>query len=159
MIKDTVKVYLRSKVSPYLKTDSAYSVINDSGYCTFGFKNANGNENYFLHLHHRNSIETWSKSGGLNFDLRHTGYNFTMDSSSAFGNNLVRKGQRFCIYGGDINQDGVTDLQDIVIADNDAYNFSSGYINSDLTGDMITDADDLSLADNNAFLYVSKILP
>lgn len=159
MIKDTVKVYLRSTVTPYLKTDSAYSVINDSGYCALGFKNANGNENYFLHLHHRNSIETWSKAGGLNFDLRRAGYNFTMDSSSAFGNNLVRKGQRFCIYGSDINQDGVSDLQDVVIADNDAYNFSSGYINSDLTGDMITDADDLSLADNNAFLYVSKILP
>ncbi|HRI85161.1 MAG TPA: hypothetical protein PK536_06905, partial [Ignavibacteria bacterium] len=138
---------------------SAYSVISDSGYSVYGFKNANRNENYFLHLSHRNSIETWSKAGGFNFDLRRAVYDFTKDSSSAFGNNLVRKGQRYCIYGGDINQDGVTDLQDLGIADNDAFNFSSGYINSDLTGDMITDSEDLSLVDNNAFLFISKILP
>jgi len=159
MIKDTVKIYLRNIVSPYLKADSAYSVISDSGYSVYGFKNANRNENYFLHLSHRNSIETWSKAGGFNFDLRRAVYDFTKDSSSAFGNNLVRKGQRYCIYGGDINQDGVTDLQDLGIADNDAFNFSSGYINSDLTGDMITDSEDLSLVDNNAFLFISKILP
>ncbi len=43
--------------------------------------------------------------------------------------------------------------------DNDAFNFVSGYVNTDVTGDNVVDAADLGIIDNNAFNYVSKITP
>jgi hypothetical protein len=45
-------------------------------------------------------------------------YDFTTASSQAFGNNMVFKLGRYCIYSGDENQDGIVDVSDII----DIYN-------------------------------------
>ncbi|MBK7446995.1 MAG: hypothetical protein IPJ45_13445 [Ignavibacteria bacterium] len=71
----------------------------------------------------------------------------------------MQKGSRYCIYGGDINQDGITAASDVSEVDNDAYNSVSGYVKTDLTGDNFVDAEDLSIVDNNAFNSVSVIRP
>ncbi|MBL0108741.1 MAG: hypothetical protein IPP52_16025 [Ignavibacteria bacterium] len=59
-----MKTYLRSIVSPFGKIDSAAAVMDSltlTGY--FIFKNAPSGT-YYIQLKHRNSIETWSKTGG-----------------------------------------------------------------------------------------------
>ena len=158
--KDTVKAYLMSVNSPYNIIDSASSVIDSiSHQGLFNFVNAT-NGTYYLKVKHRNSIGTWSKSGGEVFTKYSTmNFDFTSSQSQAFGSNLIRIGSAWCIYSGDVNQDEVIDASDISEVDNDAYNSVSGYVRTDVTGDDFVDAADMSIVDNNAFNSVSVIRP
>ena len=144
--------------APYLIIDSVKSCIDSTGHGLFIFNNAISGVGYFLVVKHRNSIETWSSTPNA-FISNELTYNFTTSSSHAFGNNRVNKGSRYCIYSGDVSQDGIVDGNDAGSIDNDAYNFITGYVNTDLTGDNIIDASDASIVDNNAFNFVSAIRP
>ncbi|MBK9333501.1 MAG: hypothetical protein IPM96_14145 [Ignavibacteria bacterium] len=86
-------------------------------------------------------------------------YDFTKSNEQAFGNNLIQAGKVWCIYSGDINQDGVIDGSDQGIVDNDIFNFASGYIPSDLNGDLIVDAADAVFTENNGVNFISIIRP
>ena len=158
--KDTVKAYLMNINSPYNIIDSASSVIDSiSHQGLFNFVNAT-NGTYYLKVKHRNSIETWSKTGGEVFTKYSTmNYDFTSSQSQAYGSNLIRIGSAWCIYSGDVNQDEVIDASDLSEVDNDAYNSVSGYVRTDITGDDFVDAADMSIVDNNAFNSVSVIRP
>ncbi|MDQ3019124.1 MAG: hypothetical protein M3R36_00920 [Bacteroidota bacterium] len=158
-MRDTVTAYLRNLNAPFVKIDSAKSVI-DSVTLTgaFLFNNAPSGT-YYIVVKHRNCIETWSNSAVVLTSGSETTYNFTLAASKAFGNNMILKGTKYCIYSGDVNQDGTVDLTDLSLIDNDAYNFVSGYFNTDLTGDNYVDLEDLSIADNNAYNFVIKVTP
>lgn len=160
---DTVRLYLHSSVSPYSLVDSSIAVINYNDYMgIFSFPYAS-NGTYFLKVIHRNSIETWSQSGGMLFSENSImNYNFTNLQLKAFGNNMIQVDNspvRFGIYSGDVNQDGVIDASDNGAIDNDASNFATGYINTDLNGDTVIDATDAAFADNNASNFVSSVRP
>ena len=86
-------------------------------------------------------------------------YDFTFAANQAYGNNMILKGTKYCIYSGDVNQNGAIDASDLAIVDTDAAAFVNGYVNSDVNGDNSTNALDLSITDNNAFNFVSKITP
>ncbi|MDQ3019531.1 MAG: S8 family serine peptidase [Bacteroidota bacterium] len=156
---DTVKVYLRTTISPFPIVDLAKVNLNSSGTALITFNEAENGINYYLQFKHRNSLETWSKSG-QSFPANSTLiYNFTTDSAKAFGNNLKKVGVKWVIYTGDVNQDGSVDISDLAMIDNDAGNFASGYIDTDLNGDNFADIADLSLADNNAANFVTVMRP
>ncbi len=159
---DTVVSYLRKIDSPYVIVDSAKSVLDSINFNgNFRFYNASSGT-YYISVKHRNSIETWSKSGGefLQRGLGNTEYyNFTESDTKAFGNNLVLKGSKYCIYGGDANQDGVVDVLDLGLADNGTFNFETGYLNTDFDGNNVVDAADLAIVENNAFLLIAKMTP
>lgn len=158
--KDTITAYLRTVSSPYLVIDSAKALIDSLSFKgSFVYHDAVSGV-YFIQLKHRNALETWSKTGGMNFTQGNVmNYNFTNSQSQAYGNNLVLKGVSYCLYSGDVNADGIIDGNDLQTGDNDAANFASGYIATDVTGEGITDAEDLSIIDNNAFLQIVKITP
>jgi hypothetical protein len=88
-----------------------------------------------------------------------TFYDFTDAASKAFGNNMLLKGGIYAIFSGDVNQDGIIDSSDIVIAKDDASVFNNGYIVSDINGDGITDAGDLIVIDNNSSIFIGSIQP
>jgi len=159
-LKDKVTTYLRNISSPYSIVDSAKANIDSLTFSgNFAFVNASSGT-YYLALKYRNGIETWSKSGGEVFTQNSTmNFNFTTSPSQAYGNNLVLKGSKFCVYSGDINQDGIVDANDVSSVDNDALNISSGYRDTDLTGDLIVDGSDVAVADNNAFNFVARVIP
>lgn len=159
-IRDTVRAYLRNTAAPYNVVDSSASVI-DSVTLKGIFKFYNIiSGNYYFQIKHRNSIETWSKSGGEALVFGGiSNYDFTNSFTKAFGNNLVLKGTKYCIYSGDVNQDGTVDLSDGGMADNDVSNFNSGYISTDVNGDYSADISDLSIIDNNTSGYIVKITP
>lgn len=158
--RDTVRAYLRASVSPYGIVDSAIGVIgsiNLNG--VFKFYNTTSGT-YYIQLKHRNSIETWSKPGGQSITLGGIyNYDFTSGADKAYGNNQILKGTKYCIYSGDVDQDGIIDGGDLSIADNDATNFLTGYVSTDANGDDITDASDISIIDNNSFNSIVKITP
>ncbi len=89
-------------------------------------------------------------------------YDFTAAANKAYGNNQIQVDNspfKFAIYSGDVNQDGNVDAVDVSLADNDVFNFVTGYVNTDVTGNNIVDAADLGIIDNNAFNFVSKARP
>lgn len=162
-IKDTVRAYLHNNSTPYNVIDSAVSVIDSVSFTgAFRFYDASYGI-YYIVIKHRNSIETWSKSGGeiftsgtiMNFD-------FTNASSQAYGNNMIQVSitpLRYGTYSGDVNQDGVVDGTDGVLIDNDAALFNTGYLATDLNGDDVIDGSDAVIADNNAANFVSTVTP
>jgi hypothetical protein len=161
MIPDTARIYVRNSVSPYAKTDSSKSLINSNGAAKFNFSNVVTGTPYYLVLSHRNSIETWSASA-QSFTGDSISYDLTTDSTKAFGNNLTEVDSspvKFAVYGGDINQDGTVDVDDLVLIYNDEINITSGYINTDVTGDNFADVTDLIICYNNLIGLVNKITP
>ncbi|MBS1550775.1 MAG: hypothetical protein JST15_01750, partial [Bacteroidetes bacterium] len=88
-----------------------------------------------------------------------TVYNFSDAVTKAYGNNLVLKAGKYCLYGADVNKDDVVDAADVSDVDNDAQISVSGYVNTDVTGDNFVDSEDLSIADNNSFYSVILIRP
>lgn len=172
MVADTMKVFIRNVSSPYAILDSSKALLNDSGKANFVFNNTPEGIPVYLMLKHRNSIETWSRYAGSTFTIlfeeffspltSQLSYNFTNSTSSAHGSNqvLVDTGpNKFAIYSGDPNQDGIVDSQDIILIYNDVTNGISGYVVSDITGDGNTDVSDILLAFNNSNAGVEKIIP
>ena len=159
--KDTIKVYICQSESPFNKIDSANSTIDSLSFKgLFKFQNAPMGT-YYIAAKHLNSIETWSKSGGVPMTTTDTTfYDFTTASSQAYGNNLKSKGSKFCIFGGNVNGDGIVDGGDLSEADNDSFSGLSGrFLRSDVNGDNIVDAADVSLVDNNSYNSIVRINP
>ncbi|MBX7043406.1 MAG: endonuclease [Ignavibacteria bacterium] len=158
-MRDTVTAFLMSPDAPFAVVDSAKAVIDSVTFTgSFSFS-ASQSGSYYIAVKHRNSIETWSN---IPVSFTHGSvrtYDFTSLQGSAFGNNMVQRSGKYCIYSGDANKDGTIDGFDLSMIDNDAFTFVSGYIQTDLNGDGFADASDASLADNNAFNFVSKIVP
>ncbi|MEO6693630.1 MAG: hypothetical protein ABIY50_05125 [Ignavibacteria bacterium] len=165
--RDTIKAYLRDDTFPYAVRDSASSPIDTISFTgVFNFSYNTPSDRYYIVIRHFNSIETWSRAGGeiLNKISSHLmavpTYNFTSAVTQAFGNNLILKGSKYCIYSGDVNQDGIIDASDISFIDNDAFEFISGpYLPTDVNGDNIIDGSDLSIADNNAINFIGVARP
>lgn len=157
--RDTLRFRLRISSSPYYAIDSSVGVIDSvTSSCELTFANA-PTGNYYIEIMHKNSLETWSKlpqfysqSSGINYD-------FTDSASKAFGNNMIHKGNRFCIYSGDINKDGIIDPTDMTEIDNAVAEFMTGYLLTDLNGDRVVDSSDLLICDNNVSNFILKSVP
>lgn len=160
--RDTIRVYLRDTVAPYTIADSSKAYLNTNGSAAFNFTKAQNNHRYYIQTKHRNSIETWSKAGGEIFSSSAMNYNFTSTASQAFGSNMTQVDTspvRYAIYSGDVNQDGIADLSDLVLINNDASIFLTGYIKSDVNGDKTADLNDLIITYNNASGFAGVIRP
>lgn len=159
--KDTVKVYLRETNSPYNIIDSASGSLDTINFSNvFSFYNSVSGS-YYIEIKHDQCTETWSRSGGevLTNDSNIYNYDFTFTDSQAFGNNLIQKGFKFCLYSGEINNDGFINLDDMLTIYNDAAEFKTGNIRTDLTGDKLVDLNDILIVFNNAVRFVSVIRP
>ncbi|MEO8209059.1 MAG: LamG-like jellyroll fold domain-containing protein [bacterium] len=158
MVADTARIYLRNTSAPYTITDSGKILLNSNGNGILSFINT-GTASKYITFKHRNSVETWSANPvSFIIDLT-TSYDFTTAANKAFGNNEILKLGKFCIYSGDVNQDGSIDLADVSLIDNAANAFTVGYVSTDVNGDNFVDIDDLTIADNNAFNFVGIIRP
>jgi photosystem II stability/assembly factor-like uncharacterized protein len=158
-IVDTVTLQLRSSTSPYNIIASKKSVLTPSiGYGSFEFASVPAGS-YYVVIKHRNALETWSAAPVAVLPGGNYNYNFTTAASQAYGNNMVLKLGRYCLYSGDVNQDEVVDGSDLSLIDNDGFNFVSGYVATDCNGDNFTDASDAAIADNNAFNTVTVAKP
>jgi hypothetical protein len=72
---------------------------------------------------------------------------------------LKKCGSKWCIYSGDVNQDGFIDYSDLLQIDNDSYCYTSGYVNSDINGDQFVDYSDLRICENNSNNFVGVQKP
>ena len=166
MVRDDVILELRGFNSPYplIGTDTAR--VDSTGCVYFNFPGSDPVSSYYFVVKHRNHLETWSHASPEMIDSCNAEYDFTDSVTKAYGSNMkfvpalaLRGGGGFCIYAGDVNQDGTVDAGDASLVDNDAYNFATGYISTDLNGDLNVDASDALLVDNNAYSFVSLLRP
>ncbi|MDQ3020991.1 MAG: hypothetical protein M3R36_10525 [Bacteroidota bacterium] len=156
-----ITVYLRETNPPFTVRDSAHSNVNLSDNRIYpGFPRAISG-NYYIVLKTINGIETWSREGGEQLSIENSyEYNFIDSSSQAYGNNLKLKGNYYCMYSGDVNQDGMIELEDLKLIDNDITNSVTGLnVPSDLNYDEVVDLTDLSICDNNVFDFITLIRP
>ncbi len=159
---DTAELLLRSAVAPYEIVETSSSVINKTDFtASFRFlKAASGN--YYISVRHRNSVETWS-SQQVQFAMGGTSqFSFIHAKSAAYGSNMVQvdnNPQRFAVYSGDVNQDGVVDAFDASETDNDAFMGLSGYYPTDVNGDNFVDGSDALIVDNNVMNFIQVISP
>ncbi|GEM_PF-2987437 len=157
-VLDTVTVELHNSTSPFAVVDVAKEVITVNGYQTYEFNSAPAGS-YYIVVKHRNGLETWSAAPVVMAAGGNYNYDFTTASSQAYGNNMILKSGKYCIYSGDANQDGVIDVTDLSLIDNDGFSFASGYLPTDCNGDNVIDLTDLSIADNNASNSIAVIKP
>lgn len=157
-VADEVKVSLANAAAPYAIVFEADDVpLNQNGQLSLQVPSAFSG-NYYIVINHRNSIESWS-AVPLPFNTGSIIYNFSDASSKTFGGNVIFKGSRYCLYGGDVNQDGTLDTGDMTPVDNDASDYVSGYTETDVNGDGIVDTSDMTVVDNNAGAYVGTVKP
>jgi len=158
--RDTVSVYLRNTVAPFEIMDSAKGVLDSVNFSNvFSFTKAE-NGYYYIVIKHYQSIETWSRSGGeyLIRDSAANYYDFTTAASQAYFDNLKFKDSKYCLYGGDVDQNGFINLTDALSIYNDAIDFVQGNAVNDLTGDNLVDLNDLLIAsaNKNGFIRVRR---
>jgi hypothetical protein len=152
---DLVTVQLAAIDAPYTVAYSATNVnLNTNGSCRVPLPGSLTG-NYYVVIKHRNSVETWSKTGGESFTGNAIAYNFTTSASQAYASNQKNLGSGvWGLYSGDINQDGFVENVDLNSIYNKNINFARGYSAEDLTGDSYVENADLTLVYNNNVSFV-----
>ncbi len=158
MVPDTAIIELRKNISPYNVLDSCITLIDSTGNCGAEFSSISFNDSFYIVIKHRNSIETWSKLP-QKFSNATMQYDFTIDSTMAYGNNLVYKAGRWCIYSGDVNQDGIIDSTDLMIVYNSNIAGESGINVNDLNKDELVEIYDLIIVFKNFSNQIITIKP
>jgi hypothetical protein len=158
MVPDTVSVELRNASAPYALIDQTKILLNSNGQGTGKFYNAVNGTPYYLVVNHRNALETWSSTPQI-FTANSLSYDFTTGQNKAYGNNLKLVGTKWCIYGGDVNQDGFVEASDLNLVFTGNVNGVTGYIATDLNGDMFTEIQDLNIVFINNVLGVERKRP
>jgi hypothetical protein len=163
---DTLILSLASDAPPYAKLYSDTSLLNTDGTAAFSFPSLILGNSYYLVLNHRNSVETWSSLPVITGTDNN--YDFTVDITSSFGNNLCNLGDGFfAMYSGDISdavygaglQDGVIESQDYLEMENAVSVILMGYVVQDITGDNVVESADYLLMENNVGSLIFCIKP
>lgn len=114
---------------------------------------------YYVTVKQRNNINIVTASPLL-FSTQIVSYDFSTATTQAFGSKLKNlEPGVFGMYSGDVNQDGIIDLGDLIPSGNKAALAGSGFIPEDVNGDGLVDLSDLIIIGNNAAAAVTAITP
>ena len=156
----TVTVELHNVTTPYALVESQTGSLSTAGVGTFNFTTAVNGIPYYIVVKSANTVETWSATA-VSFTSGAASYDFTSAQAQAYGNNLkqVISGAKWCIYSGDVDQNGFVDVSDLNAVNNDAYNLVTGSVVTDLTGNSFVDVSDLLIANNNSHNLIESHTP
>jgi hypothetical protein len=141
---DTITVQLRNSACPHGVAASFKGVLGTDGTLACKFPSDKIGSSYFIALHHRSAVQTWSGAGGdvpTSFSTATTSYDFSTAIDQAYGSNMVSMGGGvWALYSGDIDDvnangfgDGEIEFQDFDVWV--AENGNTGYLRGDLNGD------------------------
>lgn len=151
---DNITAILRNADPPYSMIDKKDGLIDCktlTGKFQFDFKPEG---RFYIQILHRNSLEVWSRSGGEEApDYGLFEYDFTDGADKTYGEVLECSGKHFCLYSGDVNQDGTIDGTDFMLVENDVFGFQSGFYATDLTGDEFVDGADFLIMERYRYYY------
>ncbi|MDR3665300.1 MAG: dockerin type I repeat-containing protein, partial [Ignavibacteriaceae bacterium] len=147
--------------STFAVVESKPGTLSTAGVGTFLFTTSANGTPYYLVVKSANSVETWSAST-VSFTGGALSYDFTtgLDKAYTDGSNppLVIHGAKYCIYSGDVNQDGQVTSDDFTGVDNDNTNFDY-HVANDVNGDGQVTSDDFTFIDNNNTNFVARQIP
>ncbi len=160
-ICDYLTVILRDTTPPfntvYIKTNVA--LMNNGDAIIDSLPRSLNNQKYYLVIKHRNHLETWS-SQPISIINDEVNYDFSSSINKSYGETLKQVGVgKYAIRVGDVNQDGVVDISDLVEMDADLINGTVGYVNNDINGDGVVDLSDLVTIDENLTIGASTVTP
>jgi len=131
---------------------------NGTAAATFTDNGSIAGHSLYIAIKHRNHLETWSKNP-VAFSTT-TSYDFSTAQTQAFDDginyNLPMRnmgGGVFAFYAGDVNGDGIVDLTDMQVVDNDTQIGAFGYNRSDISGNGATGIEDMAFIDNDVNVY------
>lgn len=157
-IADQITVELHQTTSPFAISGSPITAaVSVNGIANIAVP-ASLNGNFYIVVKHRNSLETWS-AVPVSFSGNTISYNFTDNSTRAYGSNLKLKSGKYLIYSGDVSQNGAINALDMNSVNSQSAVFGSGYLPEDLNGDGCIDASDLIVLDNNASAFITIARP
>jgi hypothetical protein len=143
---DTVWVEIHDGTNGNLLAGPQSAILQTNGTLSVIFPPLSGS--HYVVVKHRNALETWTALPLLMGAV--VNYDFTQDSSAAYGNNMVALSpSRFAFYSGDLNRDGVIESIDYTLMENDVLSILFGYQVSDLTGDGVVESADYGLMENH----------
>jgi hypothetical protein len=167
-ICDTIRVELHQSSSPYLTSFIDTQVIGVNGAGVFSFPSDVFGGNYYISIHHRNALETWS-AGPVAFTDSIVQYSFADSLAESYGSTLYDLGDgNFALWSGDIAIDSINSygLQDGYIQSQDYFYFeqalfvtSLGYVPADLTGDGVVESLDYMYMENSYAYLISTVHP
>jgi hypothetical protein len=141
--------------------ESKTAILSTAGFATLNFITPLNDSPYYVVVKSANTVETWSATP-QRFTSSALSYDFAIGVAQAYtdGSNppLVLHGSLYCIYSGDVNQDGFITGDDFQDVDNDAANFDY-HVATDVNGDGFVTGDDFQFIDNNAALFVQRQIP
>ncbi|MDR3611744.1 MAG: FISUMP domain-containing protein [Ignavibacteriaceae bacterium] len=141
--------------------ESRIGSLSTAGVGTFSFTSAVNGTPYYIVIKSVNTVETWS-ANPQSFTAGSLSYDFTTGVSKAYtdGSNppMALHNGKWCIYSGDLNQDGFVSGDDFTGVDNDNTLFNYHPIN-DLNGDGFISGDDDTFIDNNNSAFIGKQIP
>jgi PKD repeat protein/subtilisin-like proprotein convertase family protein len=149
LICDSIHIKLAAANAPYSILLDSIALMSVNGVAVINLPVSFLNSSYYVIVDHRNSLTTWSAIPLL-MNQSSMSYDFTLSASSAFGNNLSQNADgTFSIISGDVDKNGIIEIQDLSLVEVETQNFLGGYIVTDLTGDLIIESTDFSLVENN----------
>jgi hypothetical protein len=116
------------------------------------------NGNYYITIVNRNHILT-TTAVPVSFSSSNISYSFDLPGKAYGDNLLLMIDGRYVIFGGDINQDGLIDSDDLSMIGNLASYAITGYNTEDITGDGLVDSSDLAVCANNAAYAIGSAVP
>jgi hypothetical protein len=147
--------------STYALVESQTGTLSTAGAGIFSFITAVNGIPYYLAVKSPNTLETWSATA-QNFTSGALNYDFTTGLGKGYtdGSNppLALHNSKYCIYSGDVNQDGFVTSDDYTGVDNDNFNYAYNLAN-DVNGDGFVTSDDYTFIDNNNFNYLQRQVP
>ena len=147
-ICDTLIVEIRNDIFPFNVNYTDTSILDINGNVNLVFPGSQGHS-YFIAIHHRNALETWSTFPVL-FNAQTINYSFADAIDKAYGNNLKDLGDgNFALFSGDIDQNGSINIDDFLLIESQLELFGTGYLKEDISGDGIIESLDFCLFENN----------
>ena len=160
VLADSVTIELHAASYPYSMIKTTTALLHTNGTLTCSFPDDVLGTPYYIAIHHRNTIETWS-AAPMNITADMT-YDFTTAASKAYANNQVDvsgNGTIWAMFTADLNQDQNVDLLDMPILEDDIALYMYGYTATDLNGDGNTDLLDVIYLDYGIANYVFSYHP
>jgi uncharacterized protein (TIGR02145 family) len=160
-INPTVTVELHGASTPYALVESRTGPLSTAGLGTFTYSTAVNGTPYYIVVKSINTLETWSATA-QSFTGGALSYDFTTGVDKAYtdGSNapLSLHSGKYCIYSGDVSQDGFITNDDFTGVDNDA-SVGDWHTENDVNGDNFVTNDDFTFIDNNASVGVMRQIP
>ena len=114
---------------------------------------------YYVTIRHRNHLETVS-AVPVSFADAEATHDFTTTASQAFGNNQKQLATGvYGIYAGDVNQDGVINIDDVGPINTGIRRGNRGYISIDIDGSGTINVDDVGPVNTNIRRGIQRRIP